>query len=283
MNTCSSISELQTTLLPFRNTNRKIVLVPTMGFLHEGHLQLIRRAKELGDVAVVSIFVNPTQFSPTEDFSQYPRDIEMDKQLAEKAGCNVLFIPSNEELYPNGYLTYVDVYEMNSVLEGKFRPTHFRGVTTIVLKLFNIVQPKVALFGQKDAQQSVIVKKMVRDLHLPVTIEILPTVREQDGLAMSSRNVYLTEQQRSDAAVLFQSLQFAKKKIETGETNSHRIINEMKRMIEAKKETAIDYIEIVDSETLQHLSTIEKGKTILIPLAVRFGATRLIDNILITT
>ncbi|MBW7886984.1 MAG: pantoate--beta-alanine ligase [Bacteroidetes bacterium] len=283
MNTCSSISELQTILLPFRNTNRKIVLVPTMGFLHEGHLQLIRRAKELGDVAVVSIFVNPTQFSPTEDFSQYPRDIERDKQLAEKAGCDVLFIPSNEELYPNGYLTYVDVYEMNSVLEGKFRPTHFRGVTTIVLKLFNIVQPKVALFGQKDAQQSVIVKKMVRDLHLPVTIEILPTVREHDGLAMSSRNVYLTEQQRSDASVLFQSLQFAKKKIETGETNSHRIINEMKTMIEAKKDTAIDYIEIVDSETLQHLSTIEKGKTILIPLAVRFGATRLIDNILITT
>lgn len=282
MKVFASISDIRSFLQPLR-MNKKIILVPTMGSLHEGHLQLIRRAKQIGDFVVVSIFVNPTQFAPTEDFQKYPRNLERDARLAEESGADCIFHPSVEEMYPQQYATFVDVHELNAVLEGKFRPTHFRGVTTVVLKLFTIIQPQIAVFGQKDAQQSVIIKKMIQDLNLPIDIDILPTVREKDGLAMSSRNAYLTEQQRKDAVVLFQSLQRAKQKIESGERNTANIIREMKTLIEAKDETVIDYIEIVDANTLENKETIERGMNLLIPLAVRFGTTRLIDNILITT
>jgi len=253
-----------------------------MGFLHEGHLSLIKKAKSEHDVVVVSIFVNPTQFAPHEDLDKYPRDIVKDTDLARQAGCDVLFIPTVDEMYPNGFSSYAVVEGLSSQLEGEFRPTHFKGVTTVVLKLLNIVQPDAAYFGQKDAQQSIVIKKMVNDLNVPVQMSIVPTMREQDGLAMSSRNVYLNTEQRKHAVVLNQSLKLGEKKILEGERNPKNVIEEMKSLILSKDPTKIDYIEIVDSETLVKKETLLSGETVLIPLAVRFGATRLIDNILVT-
>lgn len=253
-----------------------------MGFLHEGHLSLIRKAKIECDIVVVSIFVNPTQFAPHEDYSRYPRDIERDATLAADAGCEVLFVPTAEEMYPNGFSSYVTIEQMSSVLEGKFRPTHFKGVTTVVAKLFNIVQPHTAYFGQKDAQQFVIIKKMVSDLNLPIHIEIVPTMREVDGLAMSSRNVYLNPDERKNATVLYQSLKLAETKIKSGERNVSTIVSEMRELIQAKNPTEIDYIDIVDATDLTSKKILEKNQTVLIPLAVRFGSTRLIDNIIVT-
>ncbi len=252
-----------------------------MGYLHEGHLALIKKAKSENDIIVVSIFVNPTQFAPHEDFARYPRDIQRDTELAQQAGCDLLFTPTVEEMYPQRFSSYVTVENLSSVLEGKFRPTHFKGVTTVVLKLFNIVQPRVAYFGQKDAQQSVVIKKMVKDLNVPIRIDIVATMREADGLAMSSRNVYLNPQERKNAVVLNQSLKFAQAKISRGERNSQTIIEKMKTMIQSKNPTQIDYIEIVDAENLEPKTNLNTGDTILIPLAVRFGSTRLIDNIII--
>ncbi len=231
---------------------------------------------------VVSIFVNPTQFAPHEDFSKYPRDIERDAGLVQNAGGDILFVPTAEEMYPNGFSTYVTVEGLSSVFEGKFRPTHFKGVTTIVHKLLNIVQADRAFFGQKDAQQCIVIKKMVRDLNIPVSIEIVPTIREKDGLAMSSRNVYLTPQERTNAPILFHSLKHAEEMIKSGENESEKIIQRMTEMIQTKSLSGIDYIAIVNAETLEPLQKLQKGNSILIPLAVRFGTTRLIDNILIT-
>ena len=253
-----------------------------MGFLHEGHLSLIRKAKKENDIVVVSIFVNPTQFAPHEDLAKYPRDIARDTKLADQAGCDVLFVPSSEEMYPKTFSTFAVVEGLSSTLEGKFRPIHFKGVTTVVLKLFNIIQPDAAYFGQKDAQQSIIIKKMVNDLNIPVRIHIEPTVREADGLAMSSRNVYLTPDQRKHAVVLRQSLIFAESMIASGERNSDKILNGMKSMILTNDQVQIDYIEIVDSETLESKISLLDGEKILLPLAVRFGTTRLIDNIIVT-
>jgi pantoate--beta-alanine ligase len=253
-----------------------------MGFLHDGHLSLIRKAKSENDIVVVSIFVNPTQFAPHEDLERYPRDIVKDTELALQSGCDLLFIPSAEEMYPAGFSTYAAVEGLSALLEGKFRPTHFKGVTTIVLKLFNIVRPDAAYFGQKDAQQSIVIKKMVKDLNVPVRISIVPTMREADGLAMSSRNVYLNPQQRKNAVVLSQSLKFAENKIIHGERDPNKIVEEMKAMILANDPAGIDYVEIVDAETLETKRILNGGETVLIPLAVRFGATRLIDNTIVT-
>lgn len=250
-----------------------------MGYLHEGHLHLIRKAKKVCDSVVVSIFVNPTQFAPGEDFAKYPRDIERDTALAKAAGADVLFVPSVEEMYPKDFSAFVIVEGLSSVLEGVFRPSHFDGVTTIVNKLFNIVQADKVFFGQKDAQQCAVVKKMVKDLQMPVEIEIVPTVREVDGLAMSSRNIYLNADERKNASVLYQALQYADEKIKEGEKDVPKIVAAMKRMIQSKNPSAIDYIAIVDSETLQPKNKLAKGDSLLIPLAVRFGTTRLIDNI----
>ena len=252
-----------------------------MGFLHEGHLSLIRKAKNECDIVVVSVFVNPTKFAPHEDFNRYPRDIERDSLLASTAGCDILFVPTAEEIYPNGFSSYVTVEQLSNALEGKFRPTHFKGVTTVVAKLFNIVQPSIAFFGQKDAQQFIIIKKMVSDLNIPIHIEIVPTMREADGLAMSSRNVYLNPEERKNAVVLNQSLKLSETMIRSGERNSAAIISAMRELIQSKNPTQIDYIEIVDVATLESKSVLAAGDEILIPLAVRFGATRLIDNIVL--
>jgi pantoate--beta-alanine ligase len=281
--TLSHISDLRPCLASFRVEGKSIGLVPTMGFLHEGHLSLIRKAKSENDIVVVSIFVNPTQFAPHEDLEKYPRDPAGDAEKAASAGCDILFVPSATEIYPDGFSTFVSVEGLSSVLEGEFRPTHFKGVTTVVLKLFNIVRADKAYFGQKDAQQSIVIKKMVNDLNVPVQITIVPTTREQDGLAMSSRNVYLDAVQRKNAVVLSKSLALASEMIAGGEREPQRIIEAMSVSIAAGNPTSVDYIAVVDAKrSLPPKELLVDGETVLIPLAVRFGATRLIDNTLIT-
>lgn len=282
MITLTHISDLRSRLASYRAEGKTIALVPTMGFLHEGHLSLIRKAKSECDIVVVSIFVNPTQFAPHEDLEKYPRDINGDSERASRAGCDLLFIPPVSEMYPDGYSSYVSVEGLSSVLEGEFRPTHFQGVTTVVLKLFNIVQPHRAYFGQKDAQQSIVIKKMVKDLDVPVSIIIVPTMREPDGLAMSSRNVYLNVDQRKNAVVLSRALSLAKDRIAEGIRDPNRIVAEMKEMILSAGPTSIDYVEMVDTELLTKKEMLTTGDSVLIPLAVRFGTTRLIDNIIVT-
>jgi pantoate--beta-alanine ligase len=252
-----------------------------MGYLHEGHLSLIRLAKEKSDVVITTIFVNPLQFAPNEDYDRYPRDFERDVKLAQSAGCDIIFHPSVEEMYPQNFLTYVEVDKLTKVLEGEFRPTHFRGVTTVVAKLFNITKPHIAVFGQKDAQQALIIKQMVRDLNFDIEIIVAPIVREPDGLAMSSRNVYLSDSERKDATVLYESLKLAEKLIENGERNSKNIILKMEELIKSKPTAKIDYIAIVEPETLEKVETLSEGKEYLIALAVRIGSTRLIDNTIV--
>ena len=227
---------------------------------------------------VVSIFVNPAQFGPGEDFKRYPRNFAADKEVCQKVKVDFLFAPRVKEIYPQGYCSYVRVKGLEDKLCGVFRPGHFQGVTTIVHKLFNIVQPDIAYFGQKDFQQAVIIKRMVRDLNIPVKIRVLPIVREKDGLAMSSRNKYLNRQQRKEAPILFQSLQLAKEALKKGERNSARIISRMKKMIERIPEAKIDYVSIVDPETLEDVRLV-RGR-VLVALAVRIGRARLIDNII---
>jgi pantoate--beta-alanine ligase len=261
-----------------RMEGKLIGFVPTMGFLHEGHLSLIREAKKLSDMVIVSIFVNPTQFRPNEDYDKYPRDLEGDTKKVNSAGGDIIFAPSARDMYPDGYLTYVNVEGITETLCGISRPGHFRGVTTVVTKLFNIVKPHKAFFGQKDYQQSVIIKKMVRDLNMDIDIILLPTVREHDGLAMSSRNSFLSTEERKVAPVLYRALIMASEMVKNGEKNTRKIYSEMKRMIENESLVVIDYIAITDPENLRDISVIE-GKT-LIALAVRIGDTRLIDNIL---
>lgn len=254
-----------------------IGFVPTMGYFHEGHLSLVRVAKKKSDVLVVSIFVNPTQFGPKDDFKRYPKDLKRDKRLLKEIGCDFLFVPDIKNMYPEGYDTYVEVENLTRLLEGASRPEHFKGVTTIVAKLFNIVQPDIAVFGQKDFQQAVVIKRMVKDLNFFVKIIVAPTIREKSGLALSSRNMYLSFEEKKQALVLYQSLNLAKKMIESGERDSRRIKNRMRRLIQEKPRAKIDYIAINDLETLKPLKEV-KGD-VLISLAVRVGKTRLIDNI----
>lgn len=264
-----------------RKEGKIIGVVPTMGYLHEGHLSLIRLAKEKSDIVITTIFVNPLQFAPHEDYDKYPRDFERDKKLVELVGCDIIFHPTVEEMYPENFLTYVEVEKLTKVLEGEFRPTHFRGVTTVVAKLFNITKPHVAVFGQKDAQQALIIKQMVRDLNFDIEIIVAPIVREPDGLAMSSRNVYLSESERKDATVLYESLKLAEKLIKEGERNAGAITSKMKELIKSKPSAKIDYIAIVEPETLEKVDELTDGKEYLIAIAVRIGNTRLIDNLLI--
>ncbi len=265
-----------------RLLGKRIGFVPTMGYLHEGHAALIRRAREECDCVVVSVFVNPTQFAPTEDFSQYPRSLEHDVRVAEDAGCEYLFTPESSGMYPERFSRYVQVEDLSSVLEGAFRPTHFKGVTTVVAMLLSIVHPQKAYFGQKDAQQCIVIQQMVRDLHFPSEIVVVPTVREADGLAKSSRNVYLSERERADAVVLYQTLRKAEEMIIGGERTAQKIVGAMTQMIISKPNVAIDYISVADARTLDLVETLRPGMRVLIPLAVRFGATRLIDNTLVT-
>jgi pantoate--beta-alanine ligase len=258
----------------------RVALVPTMGYLHEGHLSLMRLAKEQADRVVVSLFVNPTQFGPNEDFSRYPRDMERDIACCRAEGVDVLFAPSAEDMYARGHSTYVDEEEVGHQLEGQYRPGHFRGVLTVVAKLFLMVQPEVAVFGQKDAQQLWLIRKMVKDLNFPVRIIAGPTQREPDGLAMSSRNAYLTPEQRQQATCLFLALQGAARLYQEGERNVYMLRKAMMDLVEAQPDTQMDYIEIVDSETFAPLTTALRPCVAL--LAVWLGKTRLIDNIVLT-
>ncbi len=258
-----------------RKINSKIGFVPTMGFLHEGHLSLISRAKKETDLVIVSIFVNPTQFSPKEDFKSYPRNLKTDLELCEKAGADIVFAPNEKEIYEN-HLTWIEVKDLSEGLDGISRPTHFRGVATIVAKLFNIVKPHKAFFGLKDLQQVIVIEKMVKDLNFDLEIVRCETIREKDGLAMSSRNTYLNSEERSQATVLFEALQLAKKLIFKGEKNAEKIKKELQRKISLKPLAKIDFIEIVSLKDLKSVKKIENNFAVL--LAVVFGKTRLIDN-----
>jgi len=256
-----------------------IGFVPTMGYLHKGHLSLIKIAKRKSDVVVVSIFVNPTQFGPKEDFAKYPRDFKRDRLLLESrlGRDDFVFAPRIKDMYPEGYLTYVNVEKITGKLEGAIRPGHFQGVTTVVAKLFNIVQPDIAVFGQKDAQQAVVLKKMVDDLNYGIKVIIAGTVRERDGLASSSRNVYLLKEERKQTKVLYQALRLAKGMIKKGERSPSRIVSKVIALINKQPLADVDYVAITDAHSLELLNKL-KGE-ILISLAVRFGKTRLIDNI----
>ena len=253
--------------------------VPTMGFLHEGHLSLVKRACEVSASVVVSIFVNPTQFAPTDDLDAYPRDLEQDTQLLREAGVDLLWVPMLEEMYPPGFQTWVEAEEITRPLEGVKRPGHFRGVTTVVTKLFNAVQPQMAFFGQKDAQQVAVIRRMVRDLNMPIEIVAIPIVREQDGLAMSSRNTYLNEAERQAALVLFKSLTAAKSAYEKGERNADNLRGIMEEIINAEPLARLEYISCADYASLEEL-TVVSGKTLL-SMAVYLGKTRLIDNLVL--
>ncbi|HGY57027.1 MAG TPA: pantoate--beta-alanine ligase [Caldithrix abyssi] len=259
-----------------RLAGRRLALVPTMGYLHEGHLSLIRLARQRADVVVVSIFVNPTQFAPNEDLDRYPRDFERDEALCRQEGVDAVFYPSAQTMYPPHYKTYVITEDLSRVLCGKSRPSHFRGVTTIVAKLFNIVRPHLAVFGQKDAQQLIIIKKMTADLNFDIDIIGAPIVREADGLAMSSRNAYLNKEERQQATVLYKSLQLARREAEQGNRSAKDIKKKMTALIESAPLARIDYVELVDTQTLTAKERIE-GET-LAAVAVFFGKTRLIDN-----
>lgn len=260
-----------------RADGKIIGFVPTMGYLHDGHLRLIRLARKKSDIVVVSIYVNPKQFGPKEDFKRYPRDLKRDIKMAKEAGCDVLFCPLDREMYSPSFLTHVEVEELSEKLCGFFRPGHFRGVTTVVTKLFNIVKPHIAIFGQKDAQQAVIIRRMVDDLNFDVKVIVAPTVREKDGLAMSSRNTYLSSEERRKATILFQSLCRAKEIISSGERKSENVIREMKRMIDGRNGISIKYVSVVDGRTLEDKKIIS-GDT-LIALRASIGNTNLIDNI----
>jgi pantoate--beta-alanine ligase len=277
MRIITNIPEMQSLSLSEKGAGKKIGFVPTMGYLHEGHLSLIRAARSATDLAVVSIFVNPTQFGAGEDFDRYPRDMERDQGLAEGAGADIIFHPLAADMYPEGFSTYVEETKLSKHLCGLSRPSHFQGVATVVLKLFNIVQPNVAYFGQKDAQQALIIQRMVRDLNLLVRIEVLPIVRENDGLAISSRNEYLSPEQREQAAVLHRSLAEAEKLVDSGERQAYKIKQRMTEVIESSPEAKIDYVSIVNRDTLDDVE--ELRGNILIALAVFVGKTRLIDNL----
>jgi pantoate--beta-alanine ligase len=275
-----TIREMQGVSEKLRCEGKKIAVVPTMGYLHQGHASLIERASSLAYIVITTIFVNPAQFGPNEDFKRYPRDFEHDKAVAHAAGSDIIFYPDAEEMYPNGYDSIVEVEKASSILEGKFRPKHFRGVTTVVAKLLNITKPHIAVFGQKDAQQAFIIRKLVKDLNFDIDIVIAPIVREADGLAMSSRNIYLNKTERKNALVLFHSLQYAEKQIHQGERSIASLRKEMLNIIQLGVPTQIDYIAFINPDTFSEMENIDRPE-ILIALAVRFGSTRLIDNLLI--
>ncbi len=260
-----------------KNKGRTIGFVPTMGYIHEGHISLARKAKKDCDKVVMSIFVNPIQFGPKEDFKRYPRDLKRDYRIARSAGVDLIFYPSTKDMYPDNFFTYVSVTGLTDILCGRSRPGHFKGVVTVVTKLFNIIAPDIAYFGKKDAQQAIIIKKMAEDLNFPIKIRVLPTVREAGGLAMSSRNAYLSASERYDALVINRALKSAKRLISSGELNADMVISHIKKLIKQRKSVRIDYVEVVDMNSLKKINKISGGA--LIAIAVFIGKTRLIDNI----
>jgi pantoate--beta-alanine ligase len=250
--------------------------VPTMGYLHEGHLALVKQARIENSAVIVSIYVNPTQFGPREDFGAYPRDLNRDLELLKGGGVDIVFVPSDDEMYPPEFSSWVDVEKVTERLEGAARPGHFRGVATVVAKLFNIVQPSRAYFGQKDAQQVMVIKRMVADLNMGIEIVVVPTLRESDGLAMSSRNIYLSPKERQAAMILFKALTLARQLRRGGEKDAEEIRRQMTALIQKEPLAQIDYVSIADAETLEELSSIDRQA--VASLAVRIGKTRLIDN-----
>jgi len=272
-----TIADTRPAVAAARAAGQTIGLVPTMGALHEGHASLIRVAKHRCPFVVVSIFVNPAQFGPQEDLSRYPRTLSEDLALCEREGATLIFAPEPSEIYPEGFRTYVEVHELQDVLEGASRPGHFRGVATVVLKLFNILQPDRAYFGQKDAQQARIIRQMVRDLDVPVRVIVAPTVREPDGLALSSRNRYLEPVQRQEAVALSQALAAVQRRVAAGERDAVALRRVLADRIAAAPAAVLDYAEIVDADNLRPIERLERPA--LAVLAVRFGATRLIDNL----
>ncbi|HYY56987.1 MAG TPA: pantoate--beta-alanine ligase [Pyrinomonadaceae bacterium] len=263
-----------------RQQDRTIGLVPTMGALHNGHLSLVREARRMCDVVVVSVFVNPAQFGPGEDFSRYPRDLTNDAALLTDYNVDYIFAPAMDEIYPKNFSTYVTVEGFSEQLEGASRPGHFRGVATVVTVLLNIVRPDFAFFGQKDAQQTLIVKRLVRDLAFDTEIVVLPTVREESGLALSSRNTYLNDEERQAASVLYRSLMRAKEAYKDGERNGTRLAGIVRSTIETEPRARVDYISVTDADTLEKLEKLD-DRTVLIAIAVQVGKTRLIDNIVL--
>ncbi len=276
MNTLITLSDLRAARLFLKGT---VGLVPTMGYLHEGHLSLIRKAKAECEHVIVTIFVNPTQFGPTEDLSKYPRDLDRDLNLISPLGVDFVWTPTAEVMYPSGYQTWVEVEAMTQPLEGSMRPGHFKGVTTVVAKLFNATQPDKAYFGQKDAQQAAVIRQMVRDLNFPLEVVVCPTTREADGLAMSSRNKYLNEAERKAAVVLFRSLSAAKGLYESGERDAEKIRGKMKEVLASEPLAQMQYVSCADYDSLEELSKI-RGKALL-SMAVFLGKTRLIDNFIL--
>jgi pantoate--beta-alanine ligase len=262
-----------------RKAGRSVGLVPTMGALHEGHARLIETCRDSCDEVVVSIFVNPTQFGPNDDYSRYPRSLEADLATCERAGASLVFVPSSEEIYPPvSETTYVEVPGLSDILEGASRPGHFRGVATVVLKLFGIVRPDIAYFGQKDYQQQLVLRRMVTDLNVPVRIETVPTVRESDGLALSSRNRYLNSEERRAATVLSRSLREAEAAVRAGERSAERVRQVLHATLESERLASVDYAEVADAETLEPLTVLGEGRRGVALLAVRVGPARLIDN-----
>jgi pantoate--beta-alanine ligase len=272
-----TVAEMKKIVNDILKSGKSIGFVPTMGYLHKGHLSLVEAARKENDVVVVSIFVNPTQFGPNEDYNRYPRDLERDLRLLEPIGVDYVFNPSVEEMYPAMYSTYVEEVELSKYLCGASRPGHFRGVCTVVTKLFNIVKPTKAYFGQKDAQQFRVLKRMVRDLNMDVEMIEMPIVREEDGLAMSSRNVYLNPEERKEATRLYKSLLKAKELIESGERDVQKIKSEMLKILDHPL-LKVDYVEVVDEETLRPVEKIERK--VIVALAVFVGKARLIDNMI---
>ena len=285
MKVIKDIAAMQRFALKAKREGKKIGFVPTMGFLHEGHLSLIRKARQLckkDGIVVVSIYVNPTQFGPNEDFSKYPRNLERDLKLCKSAGADVVFTPTDDEMYPGKsqglYSVYVVEEELSKTMEGASRPGHFRGVTTVVAKLFNIVQPDVAIFGEKDYQQAAIIRRMTDNLNFPVKIIVAPTVREPDGLAMSSRNTYLNENERKQATVLYRAICLAREKVASAKSplNAADLKAELKSYIEKEPSARLDYVEFFNPDTLKPVEQVKKGDHMA--LAVFIGTTRLIDN-----
>jgi pantoate--beta-alanine ligase len=280
MKIIASAKEMTSLSKEVRRSGRTVGFVPTMGALHQGHLSLVRAAREQTDIVVTSIFVNPAQFGPSEDFSKYPRTFEKDSAMLAAEKTDYIFSPSVEEMYPKDATTWVDVEELSGKLDGRSRPGHFRGVTTVVSKLFNIVQPDMAFFGQKDAAQVAVIRKMVRDLNLDVEIVVCPIVRESDGLAMSSRNAYLNPEQRKQALVLSQALKKVEKLAVQGERNSEKLIGAGKQVIAEEPSVRLDYFEIVNPDTLDPVADVNQGA--LVAVAAFVGTTRLIDNLLLS-
>ena len=274
-----TIAEARQACARFRAAGKSLGLVPTMGALHAGHLSLVRAAKESCDAVAVSIFVNPTQFGPKEDFASYPRVFEQDCQTLQAAGVDVVFAPSVEEMYPPGASTFVEVEGLSDRLDGASRPGHFRGVATVVAKLFHIFAPDVAFFGQKDAAQVAVLRRMVRDLRFAVELKVCPTMREPDGLAMSSRNRNLSEGERRQALVLYRALSAVEKRFQGGEVDSGKLIGEAQRILKEEPGVQVEYFRVVDPETLEDVADVRPRS--LVAVAARVGATRLIDNLLL--